>query len=79
MENFTAFEYDSQLKKYIQLINANAFLSTGEIDWLDSHGTLWVGYQDDYLAFYPETGKLTGTLKSKPLFKESLPTVCGIS
>ena len=69
-------DYNSKLKeKHIQAINANAFLSTGKIDWLDSHGTIRAGYQDGYPAFCarnPETGKLTGTLKSKPLFTETL-------
>ena len=45
---------------------ANAFLNTGERDWLEAHGAIRVGYQDGYLAFCaadPETGEVTGALK----------------
>lgn len=60
-------DYNLQLKeKYTQLINANGFLSTQEITWLDSHGSIRVGYQDNYMAFCaqdPENGELTGALK----------------
>ena len=45
---------------------ANAFLTADEKEWLESHGTIRVGYQDGYLAFCavdPETGELTGALK----------------
>ncbi len=52
--------------KYLQTSNANLFLSTDEKAWLAEHGTIRVGYQDNYLAFCatdPETGELTGALK----------------
>ena len=59
--------YNSQMfEKYIRGTGANGFLSVKEIDWLANHGTIRVGYQDDYLAFCTEdktTGELTGVLK----------------
>ena len=59
--------YNQQMfKKHLVTTGANAFFSTEEQDWLDNHGTIRVGYQDNYLAFCatdPETGKLTGALK----------------
>ncbi len=53
-------------EKHIKRAGANAFLSTNEVDWLARHGTIRVGYQDDYLAFCAadkKTGELTGILK----------------
>ena len=51
--------------RYIKTVGANAFLSPGEADWLREHGTIRVGYQDNYLAFCgtDKAGKLTGALK----------------
>ena len=52
--------------KYLRDSGTNRFLSTSEIDWLVDHGTIRVGYQDNYLAFCakdPKTGELTGALK----------------
>ena len=53
-------------EQYINTAGANAFLSKNETDWLAHHGTIRVGYQDNYLAFCAadkNTGKLTGALK----------------
>ena len=59
--------YNQQLyEKYIQSSAVNLFLSGEEREWLANHGTLRVGYQDNYLAFCakdPKTGELTGALK----------------
>ena len=59
--------YDCELfEKYIRQAGANAFLAEQERAWLETHGPVRVGYQDDYLAFCatdPETGELTGVLK----------------
>ena len=52
--------------KHLVIRGANAFLTPAEKEWLDGHGTIRVGYQDEYLAFCatePETGELTGALK----------------
>ena len=54
------------LEKHLVSAGANAFLTTREKEWLEGHGTIRVGYQDNYLAFCaadPETGELTGALK----------------
>lgn len=53
-------------EKYLYSSSANAFLTPEESDWLNAHGAIRVGYQDNYLAFCaqdPETGELTGALK----------------
>ena len=59
--------YNQQLfEKYIKRAGANAFLTTDELNWLSDHGTIRVGYQDNYLAFCAKdenTGELTGALK----------------
>ena len=59
--------YNQQLyERYIVRTGANAFLTAPEVEWLAQHGTIRVGYQDNYLAFCaadPATGELTGTLK----------------
>ena len=54
------------LQKHLVSTGTNAFLSAGEEKWLETHGKIRVGYQDNYLAFCaadPETGELTGALK----------------
>lgn len=53
-------------RKHIISSGANAFLTPEEKAWLEAHGPIRVGYQDNYLAFCasdPETGELTGALK----------------
>ncbi|MBR6399899.1 MAG: transporter substrate-binding domain-containing protein [Firmicutes bacterium] len=59
--------YDQQLHdKYLKARETNLYLGTAERKWLASHGSIKVGYQDNYLAFCakdPETGTLTGALK----------------
>ena len=52
--------------KYLNVSNINIYLTADERSWLEEHGTIRVGYQDNYLAFCakdPETGELTGALK----------------
>ena len=67
--------YHLQLtEKYLKNSGSNAFLSQGEEHWLADHGTIRVGYQDNYLAFCakdPETGELTGAMKD---YLESIST-----
>ncbi len=44
----------------------NTFLTPGQEDWLESHGTIRIGYPENYLPFCAvdkETGELTGALK----------------
>ena len=59
--------YNQRLfEKYFRRTGANAYLPTEEVDWLKEHGTIRIGYQDNYLAFCAEdkeTGELTGVLK----------------
>ena len=58
--------YDQQLHdKYLTSFETNMYLNAKEKEWLINHGTIRVGYQDNYLAFCTadETGALTGALK----------------
>ena len=59
--------YNQELKsEYLETSGLNTFLSAEELDWLDAHGSIRVGYQDNYLALCakdPDTGELTGALK----------------
>ena len=52
--------------KYLKNTETNLYLSTEEKDWLTEHGTIRVGYQDNYLAFCAkdkDTGELVGALR----------------
>ena len=52
--------------KYLKNSDAELYISDREKEWLEKHGTIRVGYQDNYLAFCSkdkETGELTGALK----------------
>ena len=59
--------YGQQLiEKYAGTSSSNLYLNSSEAAWLSSHGTLRIGYQDNYLAFCAadkDTGKITGALK----------------
>lgn len=59
--------YNEELSgKYLRDSGSNIYLTEEEKAWLDSHGPIRVGYQDNYLAFCasdPKTGQLTGALK----------------
>ena len=47
--------------------NTSIFLTPAQEDWLSQHGAIRIGYRDDSLPFCqadPETGELTGALKS---------------
>ena len=59
--------YSEQLSaKYLTSSGTNLYLSAAEKEWLETHGPIRVGYQDNYLAFCardPATGELTGALK----------------
>ena len=60
--------YDEYLyNKYLDRSGAVNYLSPDEVRWLDDHGPIRVGYQDNYLAFCasdPSTGELTGALSN---------------
>ena len=58
--------YNQELyEKYFRITGADLYLNIKERDWLDEHGVIRVGYQDNYLAFCAadENGELTGALK----------------
>ena len=59
--------FNQQLhEEYLSNSNTDLYLSDKEKEWLLEHGTIRVGYQDNYLAFCakdPKTGELTGALK----------------
>ena len=59
--------YNEQLsEKYFREPGTNRYLTADEKAWLNGHGAIRVGYQDNYLAFCaadPDTGELTGALK----------------
>ena len=53
-------------ERYMKTAGANAFLTADELSWLEDHGTIRVGYQDNYLAFCAAdktSGELTGAMK----------------
>jgi len=53
-------------QQYMRTAGFNAFLTAQEQEWIREHGTIRVGYQDNYMAFCAEdkaTGELTGALK----------------
>ncbi len=53
------------MDRFVRRAGANAFLTASEREWLDEHGTIRVGYQDNYLAFCDAddvSGELVGAL-----------------
>ena len=51
--------------EYLTSVHANRYLSQDELAWVERHGPIRVGYQDNYLAFCaadPKTADLTGAL-----------------
>ena len=69
--------YNQQLhEKYLRNVNNDRYLSEKEQTWLNAHGTIRVGYQDNYLAFCasdPATGELTGALKDFLSYASTCP------
>ena len=59
--------YNEQLSsKYLSNRGTNQYLTTDESAWLEEHGPIRVGYQNNYMAFCavdPNTGELIGALK----------------
>lgn len=53
-------------EEYVNLLRTNAFITPVQDNWLKEHGTIRVGYREDYLPFCAtdkKTGELTGALK----------------
>ena len=44
-------------EKHLVTTGANAFLSPEELAWLEAHGPIRIGYQDQYLAFCASDGE----------------------
>ena len=59
--------YNNELaEKYLLNAGTLQYLTAEENEWLENHGKIRVGFQDNYLAFCaadPKTGELTGALK----------------
>lgn len=68
--------YDQQLHdKYLKSTEPNRYLSNDEQKWLEEHGTIRVGYLDNYLAFCakdPVTGELMGALRDYLEFAQTV-------
>ena len=68
-------DFNQQLtEKYNKASQVNSFLTSEEKEWLNSHGTIRVGYRDDFLPYCnqdDETGKLTGALSDYLKFAET--------
>ncbi len=66
IQNENRFFNQQMFEQYIKTAGANAFLTADELNWLSTHGTIRVGYQDNYLAFCAAdqtSGELTGAMK----------------
>ncbi len=51
-------------EKYLRTSGTNAFISNDELNWLSQHGTIKIGYLDNYLPFCASSmGEVTGMLK----------------
>ena len=59
--------YNQQLNdKYLKNTETKMYLNPDELEWLQKHQTIRIGYQDNYLAFCAKddkTGELIGALK----------------
>ena len=67
--------YSEQLTaKYLQNSGTNLYLTVDEREWLEAHGPIRVGFQDNYLAFCAadQDGNLTGALKDYLDFASSV-------
>ncbi len=56
----------SMYDKYISQVGVNTYIDREEADWLAKHGTIRIGYRDNYMPFCGTdsgTGELTGALK----------------
>ena len=59
--------YNQKLSaKYLTSQSVNNYLNASEREWVEEHGTIRVGYQDNYMALCgtdPETHELTGAFR----------------
>ena len=65
INSYNAYFNQDLYRKYFTDINLNLYLTDAEIAWIQKHGTIRIGYRDNYLPFCgtdPETGKVTGLL-----------------
>lgn len=54
-------------EKYLDNTESERYMSPDETEWLEEHGPIRIGYQDNYMAFCasdPSTGELTGALSN---------------
>ncbi|MBQ7656682.1 MAG: EAL domain-containing protein [Clostridia bacterium] len=61
-------------EKFNKSSSVNSFLTVEEIEWLESHPTIRVGYRDDFLPYCDldeTTGLLTGSLSDYLAFAET--------
>ena len=61
-------------EKFNKSSSVNSFLTVEEIEWLESHPTIRVGYRDDFLPYSDldeTTGQLTGSLSDYLAFAET--------
>ena len=61
-------------EKFNRASAVNSFLTAEEVDWVTKHGTIRVGYRDDFMPFCardPDTGMLTGALADYLKFAET--------
>ena len=64
--------------KYIRTAGVNLYLTIEERTWLEGHGAIRVGYQDNYLAFCakdPNTGELAGGILPPIAWKTRILTL----
>ena len=65
INSYNAYFNQDLYRKYFTDINLNLYLTDAEIAWIRKHGTIRIGYRDNYMPFCgtdPETGQVTGLL-----------------
>ena len=68
-------DFNQQMtEKYNKASSVNHFLTADEVNWLSDHGTIRVGFRDDFLPYSDldnEGGRLTGALSDYLSFAKS--------
>ena len=65
INSYNPYYNEDLYRKYLSDISINFYLNAKEIAWIQKHGTIRIGYRDNYLPFCgtnPETGKVDGLL-----------------